>query len=235
MSSSLHQDSHNISSNSSKREDRDSDNSDSDSDIPFDKEEKRKPSPARKRAPSPKPATPKPIPPPKKTASVLPPKPPKRTEPNIPDHYTVIKKLNGYTELMPHLFTEKEISAWNSGDNNFTEERARKLYADVQNRLNSNAKLDMAEMAFYGICDVTDMAINAFDENGEMTGFGSFVKTQKGEFRDEINELSIEMSDSWLPGARTKMVIKVIKMYHLFKRLRQKDREREMAQEIKKS
>lgn len=230
---SIIKESHNISTNSSKNQV--SDNSDDDdSDIPqLPEKPKKQPSPARKRAPSPaRTATAtRIIPPPK----ALNPKQKKTPDQDIIEsHYDVIQKLNRYSDKMPHLFVDNELKAWNSGENNLSEDRGRTLLKSVRTRLKSSKKTKIVDKMFCGACDISESLLVNFTEDTDMYGFATFVKDNREIFSDDLDELAIEMGDSLIPGPKISILMNIWNMYHVFKGLKAKEREKKIIDEANK-
>lgn len=237
---SIIKDSHDICSSSSKNELRDN-SSDDDSDIPslLEEKPKRKPSPAKKRAPSPAketryttPPTPK-IPPPK-ALNPKQKKTPDEDPKSLESHYDIIQKLNRYSERMPQLFSKDELKAWNSGENNFTEDRARTLIKSIRTRLNTSKKTKIVDKLFCGACDISESLLVNFTEDTEMYGFATFIKTNREVFSDDLDELAIEMGDSLIPGPKISILMNIYNMYHVFKGLKAKEREQKIIEEANK-
>jgi hypothetical protein len=221
--------SHMISNNNARRGgiDDDSDNSDVDDSL---LEEKKSNSKKKVLRPVTPPRT-APTPPPQirivnsKSLSA-PPKNQKKTQDATPleeTHEQVVRKINEYCLRLPKLFTKDELKSWNNGENQYKEDQARALLRTIKTRIIAHRKTVMVNMMFEKACDASEAGMVNFLNMGEMVGFGSYAKESKILFEDDLAEIACEMSDSWIPGAKIRLLMGLAELVDSFKRKKQEE------------
>lgn len=149
----------------------------------------------------------------------MPPKPQKKTPDTLPEtHQQVVNKLNEYQNRLPRLFKPDEKDSWNNGVNRLKEDQARSLLATIKTRVISERKTIVINAMYNKFCDLSEDGMVNLLAMGDMVGFSSFAKDSKVLFEDDLAEIACEMSDNWIPGAKTRLLVGIVSLLDDFKR-----------------
>jgi len=160
---------------------------------------------------------------PSQTKKIEVPPTPKGPPPSI--QREVIKKIEKLSDDQERVELYRKIRAYQKNErlkkhlSEFQEppkktdslEALRNQYAEMTSSLKESSKRMMVMNTFESLLQFGEMGAIQFLQMPEKRGMASFLSSKKEElFQPELEELIIELSDDWVPSARTRLALKVV-------------------------
>lgn len=143
---------------------------------------------------------------------------------------TVRSKLNEYQKKMPFLMDEEDQQKWNFGRNNCSDSYARELLQKIRIQLRCMRKEMMVNTMFDSFCDLTEEGMVNLLQDRDMEGFSHFMKDNKATVQLELDELAIEMSDDYIPGAKIRLLMAMGTMIKQYKKINSEKKQQQQQQ-----